>query len=678
MPSTMINGLWPKRVLPLALVGFVASGAPGCGDGRVTEPIPLANLTVSAAEPASGEQGETLDVRILGEGFVRDAIVSWRRGGSANPAIAVEQVAFVSESELIASIVIAPDADVAEYDIVVRRDRGSGEGVGPRLFAVNPYSVLSVLSAQPVQAEQGQSLDVRILGERFADDAVVSWRRGGIDESLIVVEKVTFVSETELVASIVIAPDAAVAEYDVVVHSDQRSGEGLGAHVFTVTAYTPLAVRSAHPAEGEQGRTLEVRIVGEGFLDDAVATWERDGVADTLIVVNQVTFVSGTELRATISIGRETDLGRYDIAVTSRRKKGIGSEDPKGVGQELFTVKEYTPAPLGFVSQGLWTGTYSWASAINDDGVVVGHSTLSGSGGWNAVLYWTEAGGVVAVDYDGGGAGINSRGWIVGNRGLMSGTQSAFVFADGVVTDLEPLRSPYRSVASAINDAGTVVGYGTRDQYGDPSWPVVWRRDANGEYGKPEELPLPDGEVWTIGDHWEGSSAFDINTRGDIVGELLTGRWQIATRAVLWRALPDGSYEAPVILPGAGEGAAISINDAGWIVGSLGGWNQPSRAVLWIPEYDRRILLGGATGAETAAYAINEHGQIVGYHRAGQGNDRGILWTVDASGRVLKSTLLEPAPGYRTSHANDINNHGWIIGTSMGGTFEATLWRPDM
>jgi hypothetical protein len=43
-------------------------------------------------------------------------------------------------------------------------------------------------------------------------------------------------------------------------------------------------------------------------------------------------------------IDRETDLGSYDVSVRSKRKKGIGSEDPVGVGLEIFTVTPYDRA----------------------------------------------------------------------------------------------------------------------------------------------------------------------------------------------------------------------------------------------------------------------------------------------------------------------------------------------
>jgi uncharacterized membrane protein len=574
---------WPARTLAVGVLGVMAFGAPGCGDGPTTTELPAQpKVTVSATEPARAEQGETLHVHILGEGFVDDAVVSWRRHGTADPLIVVEQVTFVSATELIASILVGADADVAEYDVVVQSERIAAEGIGPRLFEVS--------------------------------------------------------------------------------------------------SYTPISVAAADPAEGEQGRTLEVRIMGAGFLADAVPTWERDGVADTLIVVDQVVFVSETELLATVRIGRGTDLGPYDVAVRSKRKKGIGSEDPVGVGEDIFTVQPYEPEPLGWLVESIWAGAHSMASNINDHGLIAG-SAVDAS--WNTTgVYWSPGEGPVTF----GGVesialGSNNLGWIVGARGVENDLVFAtpFIFENGQVTDLLPLQAPHRSHALDINEAGTIVGWGSRDYWADPTWPVVWLRAEDGTYGEPLELPLPGGQKWEIDDHQEGSKASAINDRGDVVGTIKLG-WEDATlQAVLWRVRPDGSYDEPLVLGGA-NGRALGMNNAGWIVGSAetgpppcGTCWPPWGAMLWHPDdYSTPIPLDGSV-----ARSINDAGQIVGSR---WDTGKGVLWTVDESGNTIDRFDLAPPTGYTHAQALSINAHGWVVGRSE--RFEphrtmATLWRPE-
>jgi uncharacterized membrane protein len=452
----------------------------------------------------------------------------------------------------------------------------------------------------------------------------------------------------------------------------------------------PMTVTGVDPAEGEQGDTLEVRVFGTGFENDAIPAWERDGVVDTRIGVGQVIVVSSTELRATIMIGHDAELGLRDISVRSERKKGIGSESPRAVGKELFVVNEYTPQQLAHLSVELWHGGSSYANAINSDGVIVGRSDGTVPFPGSFPVYWSAGTGAVAITEPGFAAGINNKGWIVGARryDFTIGHPTSyhpFLFRDGVVTDLLPLQWPYESVAMAINDAGTIVGSGARDPDRDPTWPIVWQPLEDGGYGLPTPLPLRPGEEWAIGEYWEGSSAYAINARGDIAGtlELVSTRSFVPNIvAVLWRARPDGTYGLPVVLgvlDGGAESWAVSINDAGWVVGTLGGWNEPMRAVLWHPDnYHKPILLPRGMHSQTVARGINNNGEIVGSQARLQ-SAWAILWTVDRNGNPLTSKLLEGAAGLPNSSAWAINDAGWIVGHSRGtGPWTATLWRPDM
>jgi hypothetical protein len=579
---------WPARSLAVAVLGLMAFGAPGCGDGpttTTTEPPPLPTVTVSATEPARGEQGETLDVQILGEGFVDDAVVSWRRHGAADPLIVVEQITYVSATELIASIQIGAEADVAEYDVVVQSARIAGEGIGPGLFEVS--------------------------------------------------------------------------------------------------SYTPITVLSVEPSEGEQGRTVEVRILGAGFLDDAHATWERDGVADTLIVVDQVVFVSDTELQATVMIGSEADLGSYDVAVRSKRKKGIGSEEPEGVGLEIFSVTPYEPLFLGRLAQGLWEGDNSSALAVNNHGLVVGIGSVLGPEYeiFNPVV-WTEETGFVHIESVRGGAvAVNEKGWIAGTSRpdpYSWQTSRAFFLEQGVTTFLEGrgANDSGNSWLTGMNEAGTIIG--SSDSTG-----VVWHRDAHGQYAPAEALPLRGGDAWL-----PGRAAPDaINEQGDVVGRIEGG-------AVLWKARPDGGYEDPIDLTtrtGNFYDQPFAINDTGWIVGLAGDLGAPA---VWLPsDYGTPVLLELPMPLETSAWpifhpiGINNNGQVIGT----TGEFRAYLLRLDASGAVTEAVELLPYDEDRPcascvvrAHPYAINDHGWVVGRTeqsygwqQGPIHHATLWRPE-
>jgi uncharacterized membrane protein len=440
------------------------------------------------------------------------------------------------------------------------------------------------------------------------------------------------------------------------------------------TIETPITVIRAVPSEGEQQETLEVRIYGTAFPDDAVPVWERDGVTDTTVAVGHVVFVSATELRATITIAADAEPGLRDISVFSN-KKGIGSET-RGTGEDLFLVNEHTPQPLAFLTVGLWSGTSGHASAINDRGVIAGSDYIAAAHS-RLAMYWTPDGdsAPIMVAGDAGAGGINNRGWIVGWSG-----GDAFIFENGMVTYLPGINGPSAS-ANAINYAGTVVG-------ASQSKPVVWRRNPDGTYNSPTELPRLNEQATSV-----TGSASAINDRGDVVGTLwLKSQYvnSIDTVAVLWSARGGGSYDPPVVLGRSANSSAWGINDAGWIVGILSGSGQKMRAALWHPDdYNSPVSLSDPNSlGETYARAINNHGQIVGTLRHDGITELGTLWTVDEHGALVATTRLLPLPGYESVEAAAINDAGWIVGHSKRNyavgfwpnpnrPMHATLWRPD-
>jgi hypothetical protein len=121
---------------------------------------------------------------------------------------------------------------------------------------------------------------------------------------------------------------------------------------------TPITVMAAFPSEAEQGRTVQVRIVGSGFPSEPMVTWERDGVAEPLISVLDLSFVSESEILATISIGLATEIAYYDVVVRRGRKKGISTEFDRGVGTAAFRVTSLT-GQLSFRYQGMADGEFA-------------------------------------------------------------------------------------------------------------------------------------------------------------------------------------------------------------------------------------------------------------------------------------------------------------------------------
>ncbi|MGA2741530.1 MAG: DUF3466 family protein [Bryobacteraceae bacterium] len=133
-----------------------------------------------------------------------------------------------------------------------------------------------------------------------------------------------------------------------------------------------------------------------------------------------------------------------------------------------------TPTNIGNLGGVAW----NTPTAINNHGVIVGFSDLPGdsaaSPNYHAFI-WTKSGGIVDLGTLPGDSfsiawGINEQGQVAGQSINASGSSRAFLWQNGVMTDLNTLvaAGPLSLVyANDINDAGEIVGGASNSATGD-------------------------------------------------------------------------------------------------------------------------------------------------------------------------------------------------------------------
>lgn len=255
-----------------------------------------------------------------------------------------------------------------------------------------------------------------------------------------------------------------------------------------------------------------------------------------------------------------------------------------------------------------------------------------------------------------------------------------FVWRAGRHTALRPLPGGTGTLPRDINEHGLVVGFCQSVAY--PSRPCLWWQ------GRPRDLG-------TLDERGTGT-ALAVNDRGEVVGENQTFIRGGETRAFIWRrgVLTD--------LGGTGDRSATGINNHGQVIGvhytEAGG-----RGFRW----QRGVLtdLGTLGGAEAVPTDINERGQIVGTSTTADGSRHAFLWqdgrmtdlgppavdsgavAINDRGQVIGWTSTPTAigsfrwqRGVRTSvagYAGDLNEQGWIAGTTAGQPRQAFLLRKN-
>ena len=360
-------------------------------------------------------------------------------------------------------------------------------------------------------------------------------------------------------------------------------------------------VTAAIPSYAHQGdAAVAVRIVGSGFDQGSVASWERDGITDTNISVLETRFVSSSEVVATISVAPDATIDLYDVAVTTSTRK-------KGIGMERFIVT---------VAQSIGTlGGNTLSRGINDRGEVVGYSMAGSS--QRAFFSAPEApmtnlGAGQAYDLDPTGTvvvGISSGISVVWRRAGGSWTSSPLPLGNALSA---------RATSMALTAEGLIIGGTLAIRTGSGKTtqdrPALWRE--TGSSWTLQVLPVPAG--------FNNASIADVNEQGQAVGMARDAN----ARVYVWEA--DGTPVPVTPVSGLPLPFPYGINPAGTIVvGSSG-----EGAVYWERSADGTWLPAKVLESCGRAVDINRAGMIVGY-----GCQTAPLWTVAEDGSIARRIL---------------------------------------
>jgi len=201
------------------------------------------------------------------------------------------------------------------------------------------------------------------------------------------------------------------------------------------------------------------------------------------------------------------------------------------------------------------------------------------------------------------------------------------------ITDLGALYSQFGYV-EAMNNKGQVVGW-TETPNGQRR-AFIW--DAvNGK----KLIPATDRR---------SSTAYDINDKGQVVGELFffTGKKR---SAFIWDR-ETGLTELGTLDGISSVPSAINNNGqvAGWIEDSA----DKNRAFFWDKANGMKDL-GTLGGPQSLAHDINDKGQVVGRSFIAPGQVHAFIWDQD-------NGMVDIDPNGILSFANAINNSGKVVG----------------
>jgi len=306
-----------------------------------------------------------------------------------------------------------------------------------------------------------------------------------------------------------------------------------------------------------------------------------------------------------------------------------------------YVITEIKPLP-GYDNSG--------AVAINNGGSVAGYVETDFPEYTSHACIWTASGGLQLLmtgDTESYPNDINDSNQIVGYLRRPGYGSIAFLWQNGVVTELGGLTSFPFSEAKAIDNSGRVVG---------------WSESSNGSI---HAFLWQNGIMTDLGSTSGGqdrSIAYGLAGPNYIVGiganPDASGAWPL-----LWQ---NGNLTQLPLSASVSQGGPVGVNALGQAAGYCE--NLPPapyflHAFLW--QNGTTIDLGAPSSGYSEAFSINNLGQVVGDDQRDA--------TLYQNGRWSYLRDLTPANSFQIFTANKINDHGQIAAGSVISNYSRGL-----
>lgn len=300
--ATQVTATIPASDIATAGTATVTVFNPAPGGGlsngqtfTINNPAPTITSLVPSSTLAGGA---TFNLVVNGTGFVNGSTVRWNGSNRTTT--------FNSSTQLTASINASDIATAGTATVTVfNAAPGGGTSAGATFTINNPVPAISSLSPSSATAG-GAGFTLTVNGTGFVNGSIVRWN--GADRST------TFVSATQVTASIVAADIATAGTMTVTVFNPTPGGGLSGNASFTVNNPTPV-LTSLNPSSAiSAGPGFTLVVNGTGFVNGSQVTW--NGANRT------TTFISATQVQAGITAA--------DIAVAGSAAVRVVNPAPGG------------------------------------------------------------------------------------------------------------------------------------------------------------------------------------------------------------------------------------------------------------------------------------------------------------------------------------------------------------
>ncbi len=312
-------------------------GTSGAATFTINNPLP----TTTSLSPASAlAGGAAFTLTVYGSNFVSTSVVQW--GGAARTTH------YVSATQLTADIPAADIAVAGNVSVTVHNPApGEGTSNAQTFLINNPVPALTTINPSSAIAG-GAAFTLTVNGTGFVGASVVRWN--GLDRAT------TFVSGTQLTATITAADIAGSGTASVTVSNPTPGGGVSSARVFTINNPTPTTT-SLSPSTalaGDVAFTLTVN--GTNFVSNSTVEW--NGAA------RATTYVSATQVTASIPATDVASAGTVNVTVLNPAPGGGASN------AQTFTITNPAPTTTSISPTSILAGSSGFTLTVNGTGFV--------------------------------------------------------------------------------------------------------------------------------------------------------------------------------------------------------------------------------------------------------------------------------------------------------------------
>lgn len=300
--STELTAIIPGSDITTISTAQISVRNPEPGGG-ISNQLPLLIVTPNglprliSLEPETKVPGDTAFTLVVnGSNFGINAIVRWQ--GSPRPTH------FVSSTQLTADISAADIASPGVFTVsVVNPPPGGGNSNGlPFRVEGNPNPAPTLTSISPTQVTSGgPDFTLIATGTNFTQTTVVQFNGQS--------RQTQFISATE-VRGTIFATDIATGGTAQITVSNPAPGGGVSQpQTLTINFGAPVITLLSPSAALAGGPAFTLTVIGTSFSNGSVVRWNGGD--------RQTEFVSGTELRASISAADIAAIGTAAVTVFS-------------------------------------------------------------------------------------------------------------------------------------------------------------------------------------------------------------------------------------------------------------------------------------------------------------------------------------------------------------------------